>query len=87
MDGLNIFGTTRDIEEVISYLMLEFKTDDLGKPNYLVLRLDHSLDVILVHQSVYSRNVLESFGFDKTYNSKTLMIQRSLHQDKDPIQA
>ena len=38
-----------------------------------------------MHQSAYTQKVLERFGFDKAYPSKTPIIGRSLQQDKDPF--
>ena len=38
-----------------------------------------------MHQSTFTQKVLERFGFDKAYPSKTPMIGRSLQQDKDPF--
>jgi hypothetical protein len=86
VDDLNIIGTPRDIEEASSYLMSEFEMKDLGKTKFcLGLQLEHSPAGILVHQSAYTQKVLERFGFDKAYPSKTPMIGRSLQQDKDPF--
>ena len=79
VDDLNIIGTPEDIEEASSYLMSEFEMKDLGKTKFcLGLQLEHSPVGILVHQSSYTQKVLEIFGFDKAYPSKTLMIWRSL---------
>ena len=59
---------------------------NLGKTKLcLSLQLEHSPAGILVHQSAYTQMVLEIFGFDKAYPSKTPMIWRSLQQDKDPF--
>ena len=84
VDDLNIIGTPEDIEEASSYLMSEFEMKDLGKTKFC-LQLEHSPAGILVHQSAYTQKVLERFGFDKAYPSKTPMIGRSLQQDKDPF--
>jgi hypothetical protein len=35
VDDLNIFGTTRDIEEAMAYLKMEFEMKDLGKPSFV----------------------------------------------------
>jgi hypothetical protein len=34
VDGLNIIGTTRDIEEAMAYLKTEFEMKDLGKTKF-----------------------------------------------------
>lgn len=86
VDDLNIIGTPDDIEEASSYLMSEFEMKDLGKTKFcLGLQLEHSPAGILVHQSAYTQKVLERFGFEKAYPSKTPMVGRSLQQDKDPF--
>lgn len=37
-----------------------------------------------MHQSAYTQKVLEKFGLDKAYTTKTPIIARSLQQDQDP---
>ena len=66
--------------------MSEFEMKDLGKTKFcLGLQLEYSPAGILMHQSAYTQKVLERFGFDKAYPSKTPMMGRSLQQDKDPF--
>ena len=66
--------------------MSEFDMKDLGKTKFsLGLQLEHSPAGNLVHQSAYTQKVLERFGFDKSYPSKTPIIGMSLQQDKDPF--
>jgi hypothetical protein len=48
------------------------------------LQLEHFEGGILIHQSTYTHKVLERFGFEKAYPTKTPMIGRSLHIDQDP---
>jgi hypothetical protein len=57
----------------------------LGKTKYcLGLQLEHTPEWVSVHQSTYTQKVLEQFGFEKAYPSKTPMVERSLQVDQDP---
>jgi hypothetical protein len=85
VDDLNIIGTHDEIEEASSYLKSEFEMKDLGKTKFcLGLQLEYFEGGILIHQSTYTHKVLERFGFEKAYPTKTPMIGRSLHIDQDP---
>jgi len=86
VDDLNIIGTTRDIEEVLAYLKTEFEMKDLGKTKFcLGLQLEHLPEGVFVHQSTYTKRVLEKFNMDKCHPLKTPMVVRSLEADKDPF--
>jgi hypothetical protein len=86
VDDLNIIGTTQDIEEASSYLKTEFEMKDLGKTTYcLGLQLEHTPEGILIHQSNYTRKVLERFNMKDAYPLKTPMVVRSLDVEKDPF--
>jgi hypothetical protein len=86
VDDLNINGTTRDIEEAMAYLKTEFEMKDLGKTKfYLGLQLEHLLEGVFVHQSTYTKRVLEKFNMSECHPLKTSMVIRSLKVDKDPF--
>jgi hypothetical protein len=85
-DDLNIIGMTRDIEEAMAYLKTEFEMKDLGKTKFcLGLQLEHLPEGVFVHQSTYTKRVLEKFNMDECYPLRTPMIVRSLEADKDPF--
>jgi len=61
VDDLNIIGATRDIEEAMAYLKTEFEMKDLGKTKFcLGLQLEHLPKGVFVHQSTYTKRVLEN---------------------------
>ena len=86
VDDLNIIRTTRDIEEASAYLKTEFEMKDLGKTKFcLGLQLEHLPEGVFVHQSTYTKRVLEKFNMDKCHPLKTPMVIRSKEADKDPF--
>lgn len=86
VDDLNIIGTKAEVQEACEFLKSEFEMKDLGKTKFcLGLQLEHLPQGILVHQSTYTQKILERFGHDKAFASKTPMIGRSLQADKDPF--
>ena len=86
VDDLSIIGTTRDIEEASAYLKTEFEMKDLGKTKFcLGLQIEHLPEGVFVHQSTYTKRVLEKFNMDKCHPLKTPMVVRSLEADKDPF--
>ena len=88
VDDLNIIGTTRDIEEASAYLKTEFEMKDLGKTKFcLGLQLEHLPEGVFVHQSTYTKRVLEKFNMEKCHPLETPMVVRSLEEDKDPLRS
>jgi len=84
VDDLNIIGTTKDIEEASSYLKSEFEMKVLGKTKYcLGLQIEHTHEGILVHQSAYTKKVLNKFNMKDVYPLRTPMAGRSLDVEKD----
>ena len=66
VDDLNIIRTTRDIEEASAYLKAEFEMKDLGKTKFcLGLQLEHLSEGVFVHQSTYTKMVLQRFNLGK----------------------
>ena len=51
----------------------------------LVLQLEHLPEGVFVHQSTYTKMVLEKFNMNKCHPLKTPMVVRSLEADKDPF--
>jgi hypothetical protein len=79
VDDLNIIGTARDIEEAMACLKVEFEMKNLGKTMfYLGLQLEHLPEGVFVHQSNYTKRVLEKFNMGKCHPLKTPMVVRSL---------
>jgi hypothetical protein len=86
VDDLNIIGTTKDIEEASTYLKSEFEMKDLGKTKFcLGLQLEHTHEGILLHQSAYTKKVLEKFHHENAHPERTPMMGRSLDVEKDPF--
>jgi len=82
VDDLNIIGTTNEIEETCSYLKTEFEMKDLGKTTYcLGLQLEHTPEGVLLHQSNYTKKVLERFNMHEAYPLRSPMVVRSLDID------
>ena len=66
VNDLNIIKTARDIEEAMAYLKAEFEMKDLGKTKFcLSLQLEHLPEGVFVHQSTYTKRVLEKFNMSK----------------------
>jgi len=86
VDDLNIIGHTEDIEEASAYLKTEFEMKDMGKTRFcLGLQIEYLPEGILIHQSTYTRKVLERFNMLKAHPVTTPMVVRSLDIDKDPF--
>jgi hypothetical protein len=86
VDDLDIIGTTRDIEEAMAYLKMEFEMKDLGKTKLcLSMQLEHLPEGVFVHQSTYTKRVLEKFNMDECHPVRNPMIVRSFEADKDPF--
>ena len=86
VDDLNIIGATRDIEEAMAYLKTEFEMKDLGKTKFcLGLQLEHLPEGVFVHQSTYTKRVLEKFNMSKCHPLRTPMVVRSMEAEKDPF--
>ena len=86
VDNLNIIGHTEDIEETSAYLKMEFEMKDMGKTRFcLGLQIEHLPEGILIHQSTYTKKVLERFNMMKAHPVTTPMVVRSLDIDKDPF--
>ena len=59
---------------------------DLGKTKFcLGLQLEHTHEGILVHQSAYTKKVLEKFHHENAHPERTPMMGRSLDVEKDPF--
>jgi hypothetical protein len=86
MDGLNIIGHTKDNDEALNHLKIEFEMKDLGRTKFcLRLHLEHLHMCILIHRSGYVQKILENFNIDKVYLATTPMIVCALEKDKDPF--
>jgi hypothetical protein len=84
VDDLNIIGCKDDIEEASTYLKAEFEMKDLGRTKFcLGLQIEHLPGEIFVHQSTYTKKVLERFNMSKAHPVNTPMVVRSLEMDKD----
>jgi hypothetical protein len=54
VNGLNIIGHTKDIDEARNHLKMEFEMKNLGRTKFcLGLQLEHLHTGILVYQSTY----------------------------------
>ena len=72
----------------MAYLKAEFEMKDLGKTKFcLGLQLEHLPEGVCVHQSTYTKRVLEKFNMSKCHPLKTPMVVWSLEADKDPFRS
>jgi hypothetical protein len=82
---LNIIGTIGDTEEAMSFLKTEFEMKDLDKTKFCFgLPLEH-LKGVFVHQSTYTKRVLEKFNMNECRPLKTSTVIRSLEENKEPF--
>jgi hypothetical protein len=69
---LNVTETAKDIIEASTYLKSEFEMKDLGKTKFcLGLQFEHTHEGILVHQSAYTKKVLEKFHHENAHHERT----------------
>ena len=86
VDDMNLSGTLEELEKIVSHLKSEFEMKDLRKTQFcLSLELEHYVDGILEHQSIYTQKVLWCFNVDKTKPSSTPMVIRTLDAIRDPF--
>ena len=86
VDNLNLIGTPKVLIKTIDYLKNEFKIKDLGKTKYcLGLKIEHSSDGVLIHQSTYTEKIMKRFHMDKSHPLSSPMVVRSLEVAKDPF--
>ena len=79
---MNLIGTPKELMKTTKYLKNEFEVKDLGKTK-LYLSLEHKINGILVHQSTYTKGILECFNMDKTHPLSTYMVVRTLEPHED----
>ena len=84
VDDINIIGTPEELTKTVEYLKREFKVKDLGKTKLcLGLELEHKTNGIFVHQSAYTKRILEHFNMDKSHPLTTPMVVKLLEPHKD----
>ena len=84
VDDLNLIRIPEELTKKSNYLQNEFEMKDLGKTKYcLNLQIEHCSNVILAHQSTYIEKVLKLFYIDKSHPLDSLMVVRSLEENKD----
>ena len=85
VDDLNLVGTPEELTRT-NYLKNEFEMKDLGKTKLcLGLQIEHFPNGVLVHQSTYSKKVLNRFFMDKAHPLSSPMVVRSLDVKKYPF--
>ena len=88
IDDMNLIGTLEELERTAMHLKSEFEMKDLGKTRYcLSLEIEHCLDGILVHQSIYTQKLLCCFNEDKAKTSSTRIVVRLLDAKLDPFRS
>ena len=86
VDDINIIETLEELTKTVEYLEREFEVKDLRKTKLcLGLELEHKINGILVHQSAYTKRILECFNMDKSHPLSTPMVVRSLEPHKYPF--
>ena len=84
VDDLNLIRIPEELTKKSNYLQNEFEMKGLGKTKYcLNLQIEHCSNVILAHQSTYIEKVLKLFYIDKSHPLDSLMVVRSLEENKD----
>ena len=83
VDDLNIIGCKEDIEEASAYLKVEFEMKALGRTKFsLGLEIKRLPRGIFVHQSTYTKKVLERFNMSKAHPAKTRWLSDHLRKTK-----
>ena len=83
VDDLNLVGTPKEIIRTTNYLKNEFEMKNLRKTKFcLGLQIEHFLNGVLVHQSIYFKKILKRFYMDKAHPLISPMVIRSLNMKK-----
>ena len=86
VDDLNLIGTPEELTRTTNYLKREFMMKDLGKTKCcLGLHIEHFPTGILVHQSAYTKKILNRFYMNEAHPLTSPMVVRSLDVKKDPF--
>jgi hypothetical protein len=86
VDDLNIIGTTKACEDAENVLCQEFEMKKLGHTSLCIgIQLAYFPGGVLVHQSQYTKTLLERFNMIDCNSSDTPMIVRSLEASKDQL--
>ena len=86
VDDINIIGTPEELDKTMNCLKKEFEMKDLGRTKFcLGLQFEYLKNGIFIYQETYVRKVLERCYMDKSHPLCTLMVVRSLEEDKDPF--
>ena len=83
VNDMNLIRTLEELTKTTEYLKKEFKVKDLGKNQIMsCLELEYKTNEILVHQSAYTKMILERFSMDKTHPLSTPIIVRTFEPIK-----
>jgi hypothetical protein len=86
VDDLNLIGHKKALQKTAAYLKKEFEMKDLGETKFcLGFQIERFAEGTLVHQSTYTRRLLERFGMSECKPLSTPMQVRSLDVDTDPF--
>ena len=86
VDDINIIGDLSLCDSTAITLSTEFEMKDLGKTTFcLGIQLDSISGGVLMHQTTYTKKMLEKFSMDACTPVSTPMIGRSLDKLKDPL--
>ncbi|XP_074377220.1 retrovirus-related Pol polyprotein from transposon TNT 1-94 [Apium graveolens] len=87
LHGLKQSGrSATDVDEGTIYLKTEFEMKDLRRTKYcLGIQVEHLSSKISLHQSTYTKKILNRFYMDKYHPLTTPIVVRSLEPDKDPF--
>lgn len=84
VDDLNIIGTRRAIDEVKAELKRRFEMKDLGRMTFtLGMQFEYLKNGIFLHQSTYTRRLLEKFKMEDCNGRNVPLEKRRMEKDKD----
>ena len=86
VDDLNLVGTFKELTKTAKYLKNEFEMKDPEKTKFcLGLKIEHFPTKVLVHQSAYTKKILNDFYMDKVHPLSSPMVVCSLDVKNDPF--
>jgi hypothetical protein len=86
VDDLNLIGHKKALQKTAAYLKKEFEMKDLGETKFcLGLQIGKFAEGTLVHQSTYTKRLLERFSMTECKPLSTPMQVRSLDVETDPF--
>jgi Reverse transcriptase (RNA-dependent DNA polymerase) len=84
VDDLNLIGTENEINQTKALLNKEFEMKDLGEGSYcLGVEMERIGGGILIHQSLYIKNLIAKFNMEGCYPVNAPLQVRNSEEEKD----